>query len=104
MSQEHLTFFEPQDVFRVVLRCRSCSGEVSFPLNRMPGDLSCCPVCQVGWTDARGLNERGLRYLREVVNGLSRLESPEGSTYVEGLAWTVRLAVLSEDPQRGRQG
>ena len=51
MAKKHLTSFEPKDVMRVVLRCVSCEGELSFAVSKKLDVPQRCPVCREEWND-----------------------------------------------------
>jgi len=45
MAQEHLTSFEPEDIYRVVLQCTNCGGQLSFRVGSKPPMLNILNKC-----------------------------------------------------------
>ena len=93
MAKEHLNSFGPEDVVRVVLRCESCSGELSFPVGREPRVLDHCPTCLAEWD--RSDQYRGRQSQMKQLAGALRYFSNRSTReeMANGLSWTVRLVI-----------
>ena len=93
MAKKYLTSFEPRDVLRVVLRCVSCEGELSFAVSKKLDVPQRCPVCSEEWNDQEAVKyleaTTGLMYLLRFFSASPKPNPKEPKK----VPWTVRLVI-----------
>ena len=89
MAKKHLTSFEPVDVLRVVLRCVSCEGELSFVVSKKVAVPDRCPVCSEEWNDQPALEyKKETTCLMNVLRLFSAKPKPNREEFKK-VPWTV---------------
>ena len=93
MAKKYLTSFDSRDVLKVVLRCVSCEGELSFAVSRNLDVPKRCPVCSEEWNDQAALEYRKeTTWLMNVLRLFSAKSKPNREESKK-VPWTVRLVI-----------
>ena len=95
MVKQTRTIFSPQDLMQMRIRCGSCSGELTFPIERQPQLPTECPHCLGHWWSGwrSGNNSAATRYAISLAEAVHYFLRPGNADDIAAVKFGVQLEI-----------
>ena len=94
MVKQTRIIFGPQDLVQIRIHCGSCSGELTFPIERLPKLPTECPHCgERWWSGQYGNSSEAAQYTVSLAESLHYFLRPGNAADIGTLKFGIQLEI-----------